>query len=373
MSTNLPHFVQHTISARFGTTPDDVQITPIRHGLIDRNNVWRLEHAGELYLLKQHLVSEPIGASTFTPFQIESSVLSVLHQAGCRVPEIVWKSEPYLLLEWCGTSTLDEYAQAKSPKDFMTVRNSVVRELCRIEQGFANHTDAIAPYVFPLNLCNTMAAILAQAGKTIRYLVRLGEESTFTNRHADIDSVWTEFATRLQAASTDPRMDGQTNCAHSATLGGLDYNARNVVIDSETPTFIDFASVGWDWQARRLVQTLNSLGAYRQDGNFVTLLDSEVVELYINESENHQLGHRMPEFATLIDCHQLLFYLVAIYRLVSAVAQPDTIENRTLLCAWGDPKSRLRRAVTLLADSRLSDDPCVHQIREFIAAFRQIF
>ena len=361
MSTNYPYFIQRMVSAQFGTTPDDVQITPIRHGLIDRNNVWRLEHAGELYLLKQHLISQPIGASTFTPFQIESSVLSVLDQAGCRVPKIVWKSEPYLLLEWCGASTLEDLAQ-ENPVDLTVLRDNVVRELCRIEQGFANYAHAIAPYVFPLNLHDTMAAILAQAGKMIRYLVQLGEESTLTNRHVDIDTVWTEFATRLQAVSTD-----------SPTLGSLDYNARNVVIDCETPTFIDFASVGWDWQERRLVQTLSSLGAYRQDGNFVTLLDSAAVELYINESENHQLGRPLPEFARRVDCHQLLFYLVAIYRLVSAVAQPDTIENRTLFRAWGDPKARLRRAVVLLANSRLSDDSCIHSIREFIAEFRQIF
>ena len=197
MSTNYPYFIQRMVSAQFGTTPDDVQITPIRHGLIDRNNVWRLEHAGELYLLKQHLISQPIGASTFTPFQIESSVLSVLDRAGCRVPKIVWKSEPYLLLEWCGASTLEDLAQ-ENPVDLTVLRDNVVRELCRIERGFANHTHTIAPYVFPLNLHDTMAAILVQAGKTIRYFVRLGEESTLTNRHADIDTVWTEFATRLQ-------------------------------------------------------------------------------------------------------------------------------------------------------------------------------
>ena len=360
MSTNLPHFKQ--IAAQLGTTPDDVQITPIQHGRFDRNNVWRLEIAGEPYLLKQHLITQPIGASTFTPFQIESKVLSVLHQAGCRVPKIVWKSEPYLLLEWCGELTLDDLAQEKPLKDLATIRNNVVRELCRIEGVFVNHADTIAPYTFPLNLHDTMEATLTQARKTMSYLARLGEESTLTNREAFIDTVWTELATRLQEVSTD-----------SPTLGGLDYNARNVVIDSETPTFIDFASVGWDWQERRLVQTLSSLGAHRQDGNFVNLLDPATVELYINESENHQLGRPRPGFATLVDCHQLLFYLVAIYRLVRAVAQPDTTENRILLRAWGDPKARLRQAITLLADTRLSTDIHAHQLREFIAQFRLLF
>ena len=359
MSTNLPHLIQQ-IATQLGATPDDTQITPIRHGTFDRNNVWRLELVGEPYLLKQHLITQPIGASAFTPFQIESKVLSVLHQAGCRVPKIVWKSEPYLLLEWCGESTLDDLAQEKPLKDLTTIRNNVVRELCHIEGAFSNYADTIAPYTFPLNLYHTMEAMLTQAQKTINYLTQLGKESTLTNQHTDIETIWAELATRLQAYQ-------------SPTLGGLDYNAKNVVIHSQTPTFIDFASVGWDWQERRLIQTLSSLGAHRQDGNFVNLLDTAAVELYANESENYRSGHSRSEFATQVDRHHLLFYLVTIYRLVRAVAQPDRAENRTLLCAWGDAKARLRQAITLLADTHLSDDPCAHQLREFIAQFRQLF
>ena len=60
------------------------------------------------------------------------------------------------------------------------------------------------------------------------------EEETFTD-------AWDLFATRLQSAPT--------------TLGSLDNNARNIVIQENSPFFIDFASIGWNWQEMRLVQT----------------------------------------------------------------------------------------------------------------------
>jgi hypothetical protein len=172
-------------------------------------------------------------------------------------------------------------------------------------------------------------------------------------RQETIDTIWSDLSDRLH--DTAP------------TLGSLDYNARNVIIDQEKPTFIDFASVGWDWGERRLVQSLNSIGANWEGGNFVNLLDSETVNIYAIEASNYRKDCSRSEIAVRVDYHHLLFYLIAIYQLVHAIAR----KNQAFLKTWGDAKARLRRAVNLLADSRLSDHPYAIQLRELIGKFRQ--
>ncbi|MCH8289488.1 phosphotransferase [Candidatus Poribacteria bacterium] len=369
MPFDLPYIIQQ-IASQFGTVSDCVQMTPILHGVLERNNVWRLEIAGKTYLLKQHLNAQPIGESTFTPFQIESSALAMLHQAGCHVPKIVWKSDPALclLLEWCGEATLDELAQLKQCKHpgfiqaqlteiLKPVSINVIREFCRIENAFAKHTDAIAPYVYPLDysdfLHRTMQTMLDQGRQTMSYLARLSG----LQRQETIDTIWLDLSDRLHGTAP--------------TLGSLDYNARNVMINQEKPTFIDFASVGWDWGERRLVQSLNSIGANCKGGNFVSLLDSEIVGIYASEASNYRKNCSKSEITVRVDYHHLLFYLIAIYQLVSAIARPNTAENQAFLKAWGDAKARLSRAVNLLADSRLSDHPYALRLRELIAEFRE--
>ena len=102
------------ISALFGKSPDSLHVAPIRHGSVERESVWRVTVDGRNYALKQHIAASLIGDSAFTPFEVESAVLSTLHDAGCSVPTIVWRSDAdfCLLLDWRGESTLDDLAQA---------------------------------------------------------------------------------------------------------------------------------------------------------------------------------------------------------------------------------------------------------------------
>ena len=178
-----------------------------------------------------------------------------------------------------------------------------------------------------------------------------------TDQAAGLDTIWERLSNRLHRAATP-------------TLGTLDYNARNIVLDGSIPTFIDFGSIGWDWGERRLVQSFNSLGANRANGNFVSLLDQAIVKEYAGEVSEHREGWSETEIAALVDYHQLLFYLSIVHRLLQSTAQPETAESKATLQAWGDPKARFQDVLALLTDSHLSEDTDAAHIREVIATFR---
>ena len=178
-----------------------------------------------------------------------------------------------------------------------------------------------------------------------------------SDQAATLDAIWGHLSNRLHR--TTP------------TLGTLDYNARNIVVDGETPTFIDFGSIGWDWGERRLVQSFNSLGTNRTNGNFVSLLDQEIVKEYTSQVVKHREDSSDMEVAAQVDYHQLLFYLSIVHRLLQATAQPEAAESKSTLQAWSAPKARFRRALGLLTDSHLSQNPDSVHIRELIAAFQE--
>ena len=186
----------------------------------------------------------------------------------------------------------------------------------------------------------------------MNYLAWLGGGPMLLNVQAIVDEIWEDMS----------------NCLHNAQarLGNLDYNARNVVIDGDSPTFIDFASVGWDWSERRLVQTFNSLGAHRSGGRFVSTLNREVVGEYASQSAKG----RSDEAEIRVDYHNILFYLSIIHRLLQAIAQPEREASIFLLDAWGDAKPRLRQAIDLLADTPLSGNPYAAQFRGIISEWR---
>ena len=358
-----PPQVIEQIAAYLHLSPNQVKCVPIRHGTLERNNVWRLTAKERSFILKQHLITQPVGESTFTPFQIESAVLLRLHPAGCRVPELYWWSDAAncLLMEWCGDTTLDDLAQETPVNELKPIVQNTVRAFCQLEKGFAETAHALNPYIYPLDystfLPDMMEVLLDQGRKTLNYLAWMKGEPMPTDQAGLLDAIWERLSNRLQRAT--PK------------LGTLDYNARNIVVDGNTPTFIDFGSIGWDWSERRLVQSLNSLGANRTNGNFVSLLDQETVEEYAGQVAEHGEGGAETKIAAQVDYHQLLFYLSIVYRLLQLTAQPEAAESKATLQAWGDPKARFQRALGLLINSHLSEDPDIAHIRELIATFRK--
>lgn len=340
------------IATYFKTEIDTLKLEPVQHGSQQKHNVGHLKLGSENYLLKQHDITAPVVKAGYTPCEIEATVLSILHRNGCHVPKIIWKSEDFhaLLLEWCGELTLDAMAQNRPVSDLKPILYTILTELCRVETVFAENTELLRPYTFRSDVDSTLRSLLEQGRKTLGYL---GGSMT-TSQTAHLDTAWTALSNRLKAAPP--------------TLDSLDYQSRNIMVSEETAFLIDFSSVGWDWQERRLVQFFNSIGANQADANFVSLLNRDLVATYASWVTTHRETCSPAEIAARVDSHHLLFYLSIVHRLLHTVAQPETTESRTLLKAWGDAKARYQSALMLLVNTNLSDDVYTTQIREIIAA-----
>lgn len=352
----LKHLIE-PIAAHLKIPSSAVHIEAIRHGTQQRRNVCRLRIGTESYFLKQQDITTSVVKAGYTPFQIESTVLSLLHRNECHVPKIIWKSERFhaLLLEWCGELTLDAMAQSKPIPELKPVLHTALRELCRIETVFAEHAKQLKPYIFHFDLDVTLQHLLEQGRKTLGYLAHLKGASITSSQAAHLDTAWNAVSNRLRTAPP--------------TLDSLDYQGRNIMIIGETPFFIDFASVGWDWQERRLTQFFNSIGANQEEANFVSLLNRDLVDTYAEWVITHRGACSPADIAARVDAHHLLFYLSVVHRLLQAVARPETPKNRILLQAWGDAQARFQRAITLIINTRLSDDVYTTQIREILSAF----
>ena len=351
------HHILPKIANRFDRTTDCLHVVPIKHGSVERMNLWRVIVGGQNYLLKQHFVARPIGDSAFTPFEVESSVLTKLREAGCSVPKVVWQSDSdlCLLLEWRGESTLDDLGQTTPLESLKETITGALGEFCRIEKSFADHRADFARYVYsldyPTHFRKTMDEMLERGRKTLGYLGTL----TGDTAASDLDDLWSNFAQSI-------RRD-------SPTLGALDYNSRNIVVSAGNITYVDFGSIGWDWSERRIVQFFNSLGANREGGNFVNLLNRDVIRAYASRAISYRSGCSEEEIIAQIDYHNILFYLSIAHRLLAATAQPNLEESRALLRAWGDTEARLTRALEILVNSQLSEDSASRQIRECVRRY----
>ena len=345
------------IAAHFQINLAAIAVQSIHHGKRQKQNVCRLRIRRKNYLLKQHEITAPVTKSGFTPFQIEQFTLSTLYKGGCLVPRIIWESEQHhaLLLEWRGEQTLDSLAQLESVSNLMPDLYTVLSIFCHIEEVFRKNETQFRPYVFRCELMQTLRHLLKQGRKTVGYLQHLSKIPLTAPQVAQLDTAWDSLSNRLLEAQP--------------TLGGLDYQARNIVFDRELPYFIDFASVGWDWQERRLVQFFNSIGASQEEANFVSLLNRELVDVYAEWVVQHREKCSTADVAARVDAHQLLFYLSILHRILHAVARPETSESQILLEAWGDARLRFQRAISLIVDTDLSDDVYTTQIREMIGGF----
>lgn len=349
------------IASHFQINLSGIAVEPIYHGKQQKQHVARLRIRRKSYLLKQHDITEPVTKSGFTPFQIEKFTLSTLHKAGCLVPRIIWESEQQqaLLLEWRGDQTLDSLAQNESVSSLMPDLHAIFNVFCHIEEVFRKNEAQFSPYIFHFELKQPLQRLLEQGRKTVGYLEHLSKTSLTSSQVAQLDTAWTSLSNRLLAAQP--------------TLGGLDYQARNIVIDGALPYFIDFASVGWDWQERRLVQYFNSIGAFQEGANFVSLLNCKLVDAYAAWVTQNREKHASADIAARVDGHHLLFYLSIVYRILHAVARPEASESQILLEAWGDARLRFKRAISLIIETDLSDDVSITQIRKIIGNFTRTF
>ncbi len=359
----MQHLIQ-PIAAHFKTDPKSIRLEPIQHGTRIRHNVCSLNIGTDKYLLKQHDIKTAVGESKYTPCQIETKVLSMLHQDRCPVPQVIWHSLELhaLLLQWCGEQTLDAIAQSDEtpPVNIESLLQTTLQKLCEIETRFATHTEQLRPYIFRFDAHQHLKNSLERGIKVIGYLSHLGKKNMPPTQAETLIEKWNALAIRLQLAPT--------------ALGSLDNNARNIVITGETPTFIDFASIGWNWQEIRLVQILNSIGAFlprtTKNANFVSLLNRKLVNTYAEWVCTHRERSSPAEIAARVDAHHLLFYLSAIHRIIQSVAKPETPESKMLIQAWGNTTHRFQSALTQIINPKLSNDTDIAEIREMIGTFR---
>ena len=342
------------IARLFNTTPATLELLPIQHGIKRKQNVYRLRIRDSNYLLKSYEIFKPVTPSGFTPREIEQYTLTTLHNNGCYVPQVFWESAKYnvLLLEWCGDKTLDDSVQCAKTSNLSQIFQNSLKNLCQIETVFEKYSEKFTPYIFGYDYNSNLLRILEQGKKTISYLTHLGKKAMSSSEKSHLEMMWTTFSNLL--------IDGKP------TLGPLDYHARNIVINDDIPYFIDFGSVGLDWQERRVIQYFNSVGANYEEGNFVSMLDGELVECWVNWRDGNKTDSNLKEMVSRIDGHHLLYYLSIIHRLLEAVAKPEEQDNHILLESWGDARIRFKRAISIICNTKLSDNSCILQLREII-------
>ncbi len=277
---------------------------------------------------------------------VESKVLGILAEHGCLVPRAlaVDPGTRFIYLERCGDRTLDDHAQEFGISPDLSAK--LVAGFCGIEHVLSEQCELLLPHVSRAVTRRhhaevaTSAPAEAQEGLAVLLSHCGARDSAGQALVARLDDIWMTLSQR------------------EPTLASTDFNARNVVIDDATGTvsFIEFAKIGWDWPERRLVQYATSLGAGREDGEFVCPLSPEFVMVYAKE---------VTDGVFALDGHHILFHLQAAAMLCRSLAQPSLPHHRALLHAWKRPQHRLRQLVDILSSPLTSDTPA--------ADFRSLF
>ena len=332
------------IATFFGVNVACLHASPIRK--LSENNIWKIEIDQHTFALKQHFIHTPVSGCKFTPFEIESKTLNILKSKGCSVPKVIWQSnkDQSLLIEWCGNQTLDDMVH--SGVNWRPTVKQAILQFCYIEKEFKKSQDNLTPYIFPVNQDEKLQEILGRCRKTVSYIIQFNEKEQRSNHQKRIDQCWDNISNYLLSKPKN--------------LGSLDHNSHNILINRQKAFFIDFASIGWNWQAQRLVQSFNILGANHPTGNFVNLINQEIIETYTEISGQKQENDD-------IDLHNLLFYLSIIHRILRATSQPNHPDNVRLRKAWGNLKTRLDRAIHIIIKSNLSNNVEANTIRQTIA------
>ena len=284
---------------------------------------------------------------------VEEKVLELLAAANCPVPRVLGTDPDtrFIFFEHRGRSTIDDLCQTIPPAS-AELNRSVIDGFCEIESAFAARREELVPLTSPAGTRRQLTSrdrrSLLNAEEGVDNLARrLGATGAEIRHLIDLLRAITErLGSRLP------------------TLGCMDYNARNIVVEENThrACFIEFAKIGWDWPERRLVQYGTSLGAGYDEGQFVGLIKREVAGFYAARNPEDHCGR-----ALALDGHHLHFNLNAFAMLAVALDDPDKPANRALLGVWRRPQRRLRQLTEAVARP-LSDDPLCTGFRRSIAA-----
>ncbi|MSR84729.1 MAG: hypothetical protein EXS58_17745 [Candidatus Latescibacteria bacterium] len=298
------------------------------------SEVWEVALAdGRLLVAKHQLFGFLTQGQPHDLLAVETEVLALLGQAGCPVPQILGSDAQaqFIFFEHCGTHTLEEaYHPVYLPQ--------VIAGWGHIEEVLRQHQDHLLLRVMPQAQPSCLQAAWTQA--TSRALQGLE---------------WLARQRRTDPVLLGPARQALTQAcallsARPPTLGTIDYNPRNIVVDPARGQvcFIEFAKIGWDWTERRLVQYTNTIKP-----GFGCLLDQDQVECYAGQVNR--------EGARALAYHHLVFWLNAAAMLGQALDAPE--EHAALVRAWAPLSPRLGQLVQCLR-TPLGADPWADTIRE---------
>jgi len=309
-------------------------IAPLAEG------VWRIEDAdGRKVVVKHQLFGRLTQGTAYDLLEVERNVLGFLHRAGCPVPAVLGldREAHCIFLQWVGDRTLDDAIQDGD----RAATIQAIRGLCAIERACAQRADQLEPRVVPSANRAALSAAWDEAGER----AAAGIEQLCSRLQRSLD------------AGIQPLLETMHGwlAARPASLGSVDYNARNAVVEPEGTRvyFLEFAKIGWDWTERRLTQYTSSMGSGRQDGRMRSLLDAPVARSYAEES-----GHS--DGARALDYHRIFFLLNSAALLCAALdGEPHALALRQ---HWKRPHARLRQCAAMLAQG-LSTDPSAAEFR----------
>lgn len=298
-------------------------------------DVWKVRTECRTLAVKRQVFASIVAGSSHDLLQVEADVSGRLIAAGCRVAGVlaVDAGNDLVVLEWCGDQTLDDVCQ-QSVEGAEAVRKPFVNAFVGIEAALAAARGEFADRCFPGCEPTALRASWRNAvGDVVAVMPGLLEKTDGLDFGQQAS--WLALVARLGEAPP--------------TLGALDYNARNVVVDkSGMPTFLEFSKIGWDWPERRLVQYGTSLGSGRPDGLPVCLVDGAAANAYASGAAAWR-GVLERDILTLLDGHDLVFHLVAAARLLQASADSRRSTR------WPNLDARLGRVMETLGRP-LSDD-----------------
>ncbi len=312
---------------------------PVRATAPLAEGVWRIENAdGRKVVVKHQLFGRLTQGTAYDLLEVERDVLGFLHAAGCPVPAVLGidPDAHCIFLQWVGDRTLDDAIQDGDRAATM----QAIRGLCAIERAFSQRTD-LEPRVVP---CANRAALDA------------AWDEAGARAHAGIEQLCSRLQRPLDAG-IQPLLDAMHGwlAVRPASLGSIDYNARNAVVEPKGTRvyFLEFAKIGWDWTERRLTQYTSSMGSGRQDGRMRSLLDAPAARLYAEESGRN-------DGARALDYHRIFFLLNSAALLGAALdGEPYA---QALRQHWKRPHARLRQCAAMLAQG-LSTDSSAAEFR----------
>ena len=286
---------------------------------------------------------------------LEAQVLAELRPRGAPVPELIVAEPGVLVTGWCAGATLDDWSQRLSATARRAPVAAAGRDLLRVEVAFAQLPGAAAaverrrPAWLAARRREFCAARKVAQRLTGQRPVAGGQGHTVAE---EWEALWAVVA------------------ASRLTLGPLDVNARNVLLEHYASsggrrrwwaTFLDMGAIGPDSPARRLVHYTFALGAWQPAGRCVRGLTPTVVRRWSCAAAAQCPGE--PElYVQQLDAYALLAELV----LLSQVQEVLAGKRPELAAAWAAPAERRRQVARIVRRPLAARGPA-HTIRRVLA------